>query len=64
MSKSDQIIFALWGNMSKSYQLLLDGPRGKLYEEVQVLEYLLRFAEVLEFVSLLFILESALCVNL
>ena len=34
MSKSDQIIFALWGNMSKSYQLLLDGPRGKLYEEV------------------------------
>ena len=40
------------GNMSKSHQLLLDGPRVELYKKVYVLEYFLRFAGVPEFLSI------------
>ena len=45
-------IFAPCENMLKSDQLFLGSPRGELYKEVCVLECLLRFAEVSEFVSI------------
>ena len=37
--------------MSKSDQLCLGGPRREVYKEAYVLECLLRFTEVTEFVS-------------
>ena len=58
-----EYVFVSCGNMSKSDQLLLDGPRGELYKEVIVLEYLLRFAEVAEFLSISSLTTVSCCVN-
>ena len=44
-------LFVPCWDMSKSDQLCLGGPRGEVYKEVYVLECLLRFTEVKEFVS-------------
>ena len=51
-------------NLSKSDQLLLDGPRGEVNKEVCVLECLLRLAEVPEFVSISSLITASFCVNL
>ena len=50
--------------MSKNDQLFLGGPRGELYKEVCLLECLLRFAEVREFVSNSLLTTASFCVNL
>ena len=50
--------------MLKSDQLLLGGPRRELYKELCVLEGLLRFAEVAEFVSISSLTTASFYVNL
>ena len=57
-------VFVPCGNMSKNDQLFLGGPRGELYKEVCLLECLLRFAEVREFVSNSLLTTASFCVNL
>ena len=51
-------------NMLKSDQLLLGGQRRELYKELCVLEGLLRFAEVAEFVSISSLTTASFYVNL
>ena len=56
-------IFVPCGNMLKSDQLLLVRPRGELYKEECVLECLLRFAEIPEFVRISSFTTASFCVN-
>ena len=49
--------------MSKNDQLLQGGSRGEFYKELCVLECLLRFAEVTEFLSISSLTTASCCVN-